>query len=101
MLAMFIGGWIFLPVFALWDLRYAKRPVIARRFLANRTVVCAAWIGFFDFVRASLPSAIFSDRLWLIRASREAVLLFDVHLPLLVRPRDQTLVCGARFLLVD
>ncbi|EIW58899.1 drug:h+ antiporter [Trametes versicolor FP-101664 SS1] len=50
MLAMFIGGWIFLPVFALWDLRYAKRPVIARRFLANRTVVCAAWIGFFDFL---------------------------------------------------
>lgn len=101
MLAMFIGGWIFLPVFALWDLRYAKRPVIARRFLANRTVVCAAWIGFFDFVRASPSSAIFSDRLWLIRASREAVLLFDVHVPLLIRTRDQALVRGAQSSFVD
>ena len=48
---MFVLGWVLLPLFALWDLRYAKRPVIARRFLVNRTVVCAAWIGFFDFVR--------------------------------------------------
>ncbi len=96
MLAMFILGWIFLPVFALWDLRYAKRPVIARRFLANRTVVCAAWIGFFDFVRASLPSAIFGSAM-LILASREAVLLSDVHIPLLHRPRDQALVCNVHF----
>ena len=51
LVAMFVLGWVLLPLFALWDLRYAKRPVIARRFLVNRTVVCAAWIGFFDFVR--------------------------------------------------
>ncbi|KAH9912103.1 MFS general substrate transporter [Epithele typhae] len=50
MVAMFVCGWVLLPVFVLWDLRYAKRPVIAMRFLANRTVVCAAWIGFFDFL---------------------------------------------------
>ena len=53
MIGMFVLGWVLLPVFALWDLRYAKRPVIARRFLKNRTVVCAAWIGFFDFVSSS------------------------------------------------
>ena len=57
LITMFAMGWILLPVFALWDLRYAKRPVIARRFLANRTIVCAAWIGFFDFVRAAPFSA--------------------------------------------
>lgn len=101
MLAMFIGGWIFLPVFALWDLRYAKRPVIARRFLANRTVVCAAWIGFFDFVRASPLLRVSRDRLWLILVSREAILLPDVHIPLLLRPRDQALVCDARSSFVD
>ncbi|KAI0628168.1 drug:h+ antiporter [Trametes polyzona] len=50
MLAMLVAGWLLLPLFALWDIRYAKRPVIARRFLFNRTVVCAAWIGFFDFL---------------------------------------------------
>ena len=51
MIAMFVLGWILLPVFALWDIKFAKRPVIARRFLSNRTVVCVAFIGFFDFVR--------------------------------------------------
>ncbi|KAI0353438.1 drug:h+ antiporter [Trametes cingulata] len=50
MIATLVLGWVLLPVFALWDIRYAKRPVIARRFLFNRTVVCAAWIGFFDFL---------------------------------------------------
>ena len=54
MIAMFVLGWILLPVFALWDIQYAKRPVIARRFLSNRTVVCVAFIGFFDFVRSPL-----------------------------------------------
>lgn len=51
MILMLVAGWVMLPLFALWDGKYAKRPVIARRFLTNRTVVCAAWIGFFDFVR--------------------------------------------------
>ena len=55
MIAMLVCGWVLLPVFALWDIKYAKRPVIAQRFLFNRTVVCAAWIGFFDFVRARCP----------------------------------------------
>ena len=51
MIAMLALGWILLPVFALWDIKFAKRPVIARRFLSNRTVVFVAFIGFFDFVR--------------------------------------------------
>lgn len=51
MIVMVVLGWTLLPVFAIWDVKFAKRPVIARRFLSNRTVLCAAWIGFFDFVR--------------------------------------------------
>ncbi|KAI0759140.1 drug:h+ antiporter [Trametes elegans] len=50
MIAMVVVGCVLLPVFALWDIYVAKRPVIARRFLFNSTVVCAAWIGFFDFL---------------------------------------------------
>ncbi|KAI0742109.1 MFS general substrate transporter [Daedaleopsis nitida] len=50
MIAMLVSGWVLLPMFAVWDTKFAKRPVIPRRFLLNRTVLCAAWIGFFDFL---------------------------------------------------
>ena len=49
MIAMLVVGCVLLPAIAAWETLYAARPVIARRFLANRTVVLAAWIGFFDF----------------------------------------------------
>ena len=49
MIAMIVVGCILLPVVAAWEIYVAKRPVIARRFLTNRTVILAAWIGFFDF----------------------------------------------------
>ncbi|OJT02311.1 Siderophore iron transporter 3 [Trametes pubescens] len=49
MIAMIVVGCILLPVFALWDIYFATRPVIARRFLTNWSVVLASWIGFFDF----------------------------------------------------
>ena len=49
MIAMLVVGCILLPVIAVWEIFFAKRPVIARRFLTNRTVIIAAWIGFFDF----------------------------------------------------
>ncbi|KAL5493064.1 hypothetical protein ACEPAI_4512 [Sanghuangporus weigelae] len=50
MIAMLVVGVVLLFVFAIWDLRFAKRPVVAPRFLRNRSVVLAAWVGFFDFV---------------------------------------------------
>ncbi|TFK32582.1 hypothetical protein BDQ12DRAFT_728565 [Crucibulum laeve] len=34
----------------LWEFKFAKFPVIARRFVMNRTVVCAALIGSLDFI---------------------------------------------------
>jgi MFS family permease len=48
--ATLVAGIVLLAVFAIWDLRYASRPVIAPRFIKNRSVVCAAFIGFFDFM---------------------------------------------------
>ena len=50
MIAMLVVGCILLPVTAFWEVKFAKRPILARRFLANRTVTFVAWIGFFDFV---------------------------------------------------
>lgn len=47
---MLVIGVVLLFVFAYWDLRVATRPVIAPRFLKNRSVVLASLIGFFDFV---------------------------------------------------
>ncbi|KIK94500.1 hypothetical protein PAXRUDRAFT_33484 [Paxillus rubicundulus Ve08.2h10] len=49
-ISMLVLGVVLLFVFAYWDLRVAKRPVISPRFLKNRSVVCAALIGFFDFM---------------------------------------------------
>ncbi|CDO70201.1 hypothetical protein BN946_scf184942.g1 [Trametes cinnabarina] len=49
MIAMIVVGCVLLPAFAMWDIFMAKRPVFPRRFLKNRSVVIASWIGFFDF----------------------------------------------------
>lgn len=50
MIAMFVAGIVLLTLFAIWDLRFASRPVIAPRFIRNRSVVIAGLIGFLDFV---------------------------------------------------
>ncbi|KAI0076314.1 drug:h+ antiporter [Panus rudis PR-1116 ss-1] len=49
-IAMLVIGCVLLPIALFWDLRYAKHPAIAPRFLKNLTVNAAMWIGFFDFV---------------------------------------------------
>ncbi|KAG1854483.1 major facilitator superfamily domain-containing protein [Suillus subalutaceus] len=56
-IAMLVMGIVLLVLFAVWDLRYASRPVIAPRFVRNRSVVCAALIGFFDFMSFFLTYA--------------------------------------------
>jgi len=58
MIAMLVIGCLLLPVYCIWDLKFAKFPVVARRFLRNRSVVLAALIGCFDFVSAHSNSAI-------------------------------------------
>ncbi|KAL0953094.1 hypothetical protein HGRIS_004365 [Hohenbuehelia grisea] len=49
MIAMIVVGVILIPFFAIWDWKFAKHPVIPRRFTVNRSVVGACLIGFFDF----------------------------------------------------
>ncbi|TDL21860.1 MFS general substrate transporter [Rickenella mellea] len=47
---LLVLGIILLVLFALWDLRYASRPVVAPRFVRNRSIVFACCVGFFDFM---------------------------------------------------
>ncbi|KAJ7510037.1 major facilitator superfamily domain-containing protein [Mycena galericulata] len=50
MLSMFLLGIILIPIFALWDFKWAKYPVLPVRFVVNRSVVGASLIGAFDFM---------------------------------------------------
>ncbi|KAI5994577.1 major facilitator superfamily domain-containing protein [Pisolithus orientalis] len=49
-IAMLIVGVVLLGIFAYWDIRVAKIPVFAPRFMRNTSVIIAALIGFFDFM---------------------------------------------------
>jgi hypothetical protein len=50
MIAMEVIGILLLPVFLVYSWKFAKYPVVPKRFLQNKTVVLAALIGAFDFV---------------------------------------------------
>ncbi|KAJ6525618.1 drug:h+ antiporter [Mycena capillaripes] len=50
MLPVLLFGIVLIPVFAFWDFRWAKYPVIPFRFVANRSVVGASLIGALDFM---------------------------------------------------
>ncbi|KAJ7046973.1 drug:h+ antiporter [Mycena alexandri] len=50
MLSIFLLGIVLIPVFAWWDFKWAKYPVIPFRFVANRSVVGASLIGALDFM---------------------------------------------------
>lgn len=54
MVAMLVAGIALLSLFLIWDLRFASRPVIAPRFVRNRSVIIAGFIGLLDFVRLFL-----------------------------------------------
>ena len=47
---MVIGGFVTLPLLVYWETRQATHPVIPARLLANRTVMAACVINFFDFI---------------------------------------------------
>ncbi|KAI0731070.1 drug:h+ antiporter [Earliella scabrosa] len=49
MIAMLVVGGILFAVFVVWDMQFARSPVLPKRFLTNTTVLCGAWIGFFYF----------------------------------------------------
>ncbi|KDR72260.1 hypothetical protein GALMADRAFT_253088 [Galerina marginata CBS 339.88] len=50
MIAMVVIGCVLIPFYLLWDFKFANYPVVARRFLSNRSVVIAGAIGAFDFI---------------------------------------------------
>jgi hypothetical protein len=52
----FVAGLALIGAFLWWDLRHASSPVIARPFVESRSVLVAAAIGFFDFVRSLLSA---------------------------------------------
>ncbi|KAG7094622.1 hypothetical protein E1B28_005446 [Marasmius oreades] len=49
MIAMIVVGFVLVPIFVMWE-RYVQYPVVPSKYLKNRSVVLAAFIGFFDFV---------------------------------------------------
>ncbi|EIW80434.1 drug:h+ antiporter [Coniophora puteana RWD-64-598 SS2] len=55
-ITMLVLGVVCLIAFAWWDIRKASWPLIPKRCITNRSVVCAALIGFFDFLTLSLTS---------------------------------------------
>ena len=52
---MLVIGVASLFAFAYWDMKVAKRPVLPPRFIRNRSVVFASFVGFFDFVSLFAP----------------------------------------------
>nr|VWP00768.1 C3H1-type domain-containing protein [Ganoderma boninense] len=56
MIAMLVVGVVLMPAFVAWEILFAQWPAIPRRFLANKTVVLAAWISLFEFFSATLTS---------------------------------------------
>ena len=50
MIAMVVVGCVLLPVTALWEIKFAKQPFLARRVLTNRAVMCSVLIVFFYYV---------------------------------------------------
>ncbi|KAF4609696.1 hypothetical protein D9613_012060 [Agrocybe pediades] len=50
MIAMIVIGCVLVPVYAIWDTKFAKHPIIPMRFVKNRSILFAALIGGFDFI---------------------------------------------------
>ncbi|KIJ51356.1 hypothetical protein M422DRAFT_43910 [Sphaerobolus stellatus SS14] len=50
MIAMIVVGFVVIPIFAVWEAKFAKFPVFPRRFLSNRSAIIASAIGFLDFI---------------------------------------------------
>jgi len=45
---------VLIPFYLVWEWKFTKYPVVAKRFVLNRAVVLASLIGAFDFVRLSI-----------------------------------------------
>ena len=98
-IAMLVLGVVLLFVFAYWDFKFARNPVIPFRFIKNRTVVIGSLIGFFDFVRPLRPTDLLSITYIYLYAG---IILHLVFISFRLRRRRQTLVpCQRELLHVD
>lgn len=61
-IAMVVIGVVLLAAFLIWDLKFAKKPLIPAR-MANRTVIAACAIQVFDFLGYSLFTIFFPSYL--------------------------------------
>ncbi|KAF5327482.1 hypothetical protein D9619_005131 [Psilocybe cf. subviscida] len=50
MIAMVTIGCVFIPAYVFYEFKFAAHPVVARRFVFNRSVVISCLVGAFDFV---------------------------------------------------
>ena len=48
---MEVVGIVLIPAYLFWEWKFAKYPVVPKRFVTNKAVVIASLIGAFDFVR--------------------------------------------------
>ncbi|KAK0230661.1 drug:h+ antiporter [Armillaria fumosa] len=60
MIAMLVIGCILFPAIGPWEFKFAKYPVVPKRFITNFTVVGASLIGFFDYACPSSCNLIIS-----------------------------------------
>lgn len=67
MIAMIVIGVVMLPVFAFYQWKFSKYPIMPSRFLKNPAVIGAAGIGFFDFISFYLTFTYTSSFIFVIK----------------------------------
>ncbi len=90
MIAMLVIGCVLFPAVGPWEFKFAKYPVVPRRFITNFTVVGASLIGFFDYACPSSCNSIVRS------LPVPDFVLPHLRLFILLRHRRQALV-GIRF----
>ncbi|KIM27656.1 hypothetical protein M408DRAFT_16535 [Serendipita vermifera MAFF 305830] len=66
-IAMIVMGPIIIIAFAAYEILFAKHPLIPALMINNRAVMCAAFIGFFDFVSFYLTFLYLSSFLYVMK----------------------------------
>ena len=85
---MIVVGCVLLVTFFVYDIKFAKTPILSKQFIENKAVVAASWIGFFDFVSVLSPLRR-NPRPYL---NMKGFLLHYLYLPLFICYRCQTMV---------
>ncbi|GAW09845.1 drug:h+ antiporter [Lentinula edodes] len=87
MIVLIVLGCILLPVCGVWDLRYAKYPVVPPRFFKNRSVIIVSLIGALDFCSYFLTSVYLYSFIIVVKPWQVLVLLVKDGVALMIRSR--------------